>query len=215
MSTKEQFAKLLELCSELKRGCDCIYDDRCGRCETIIEVRAEAERLRSQAAAPRSPADIPCGLREDPAIHPNMWLVHEAAAPPADDYPGIESCVWGPDKCTITFTEPVTDYKGPIPTNNIPPAVELVTECDHVQTLKAAETISDSDDVTLEISPVRWRELLDDLESDAAELARLREVEKAASALIADVRRRYQGEELRCPFMQNLNHKLTGGTDGT
>lgn len=29
--------------SELKRGCDCEYDYRCGRCEDIISIRELAE----------------------------------------------------------------------------------------------------------------------------------------------------------------------------
>lgn len=40
------------------------------------------------------------------------------------------------------------------------------------------------------------------------ELERLRGVEKAAQALLADVHRRYPGEVLRCPFMQALEDAL-------
>lgn len=39
-----------------------------------------------------------------------------------------------------------------------------------------------------------------------AEADRLRE---AAAALLADVRRRYPGEELRCPFMRDLEAAVT------
>lgn len=40
--------------------------------------------------------------------------------------------------------------------------------------------------------------------------ARLELIAEAAAALIADVRRRYPGEELRCPFMQALDRALNG-----
>jgi len=41
------------------------------------------------------------------------------------------------------------------------------------------------------------------------------DVVKAAEALIADVRRRYPGEELRCPYMRALDDALRAGREQT
>jgi hypothetical protein len=41
------------------------------------------------------------------------------------------------------------------------------------------------------------------------EITRLKMVESAASALIADVRRRYPREDLRCEYMRALDASLT------
>lgn len=50
------------------------------------------------------------------------------------------------------------------------------------------------------------------LSDDAAdEIERLRAIELAAAALIADVRRRYPGEALRCPYMITLDEALQHG----
>lgn len=42
------------------------------------------------------------------------------------------------------------------------------------------------------------------------EVERLREIERAASDLLADVKRRYPGEDLRCPYMQKLDALISG-----
>lgn len=45
-------------------------------------------------------------------------------------------------------------------------------------------------------------------EAEAVVLRRVKELEEAGSALIADVRRRYPGEELRCQYMRALDALL-------
>lgn len=45
----------------------------------------------------------------------------------------------------------------------------------------------------------------------ADEATRLRLVDEAAKALLADVRIRYPGEALRCPFMIALDEAVNGG----
>ena len=36
--------KIAKEATELKRGCDCEYDYRCGRCQDIIDIREKAEK---------------------------------------------------------------------------------------------------------------------------------------------------------------------------
>jgi len=44
-------------------------------------------------------------------------------------------------------------------------------------------------------------------------LERATRIEEAAKALLADVRRRYPGEELQCPLMQALDKALNDGRE--
>jgi hypothetical protein len=65
--------------------------------------------------------------------------------------------------------------------------------------------------VTMRLESAKW--LADDFDEAAARLtalsARNAVVEEAAKALIADVRRRYPGEELRCEYLRALDAALT------
>lgn len=61
MTPAEQWARLLALASETKRGCTCEYDHRCGNCETIVRLHtavgmvrllADVEAVRLAASEP-------------------------------------------------------------------------------------------------------------------------------------------------------------------
>lgn len=52
----------------------------------------------------------------------------------------------------------------------------------------------------------------DEAQANARLIAAAPDLLEAASALLADVRRRYPGEELRCPFMRALDAAMTKAT---
>ena len=43
---KERVQELIDLCSKLKRGCDCDYDYRCSNCNNILKVINLADELK-------------------------------------------------------------------------------------------------------------------------------------------------------------------------
>jgi hypothetical protein len=55
--------------------------------------------------------------------------------------------------------------------------------------------------------------IMDEIEDHCA-AQRHRKLEQAAKALINDVRRRYPGEELRCPYMRDLDAACSANDRG-
>lgn len=45
-----ELVRIARLASELERGCDCEYDYRCGRCDTIVTLQKAVKELRDGGA---------------------------------------------------------------------------------------------------------------------------------------------------------------------
>jgi uncharacterized coiled-coil DUF342 family protein len=43
-----ELAELRKLASKLKRGCDCIYDNRCFQCSALLDIKAAADASKRQ-----------------------------------------------------------------------------------------------------------------------------------------------------------------------